>query len=286
MMLYSNVGMLDHAIRTFHEMKCEKTVKSFCALLTACLENKKYDLVHEFTASKKSAGIEPNVVVYNLVMRAFIGEGKIDRARDLLGKMDVKPDVSSYNVLLTGYLRKGDREKFDEVFEEMKGEGFEPNLVTYNLKISMLCRSKECVKAKELLGEMKVKGFKPNEASFNAIIDGFCKVGDYESAKSVFKSMRSDADESDGVSPNADSYMSLIPYVVKEGEFEYALELCRESITRNWVPPFASMEGLVKGLVNLSKVDEAKKIVELMKKRLRGSATSRWTEVEALLPLQ
>lgn len=285
-MLYSNARMLDHAIRTFDEIKPElKTVKSFCALLSACLENKKYDLVHSFAASIPSkTGIQPNIVVYNLVMRAFVAEGKDNKAIDLLEtKMgDVKPNVASYNVLLTAYLKTGDKYMFRETFEEMKRKGLEPNLVTYNLRISMLCKDEECATAMKLIEEMMANGVKPNENSFNPIIDMFCKTGDFEAAMSVFESLYSH----DALAPNVYTYMSLIPPLVNKGEFESALQLCKESIRKKWIPPFASMEGLVKGLVDLSMVDEAKEIVELMKKRLRGNATNRWTEVEAHLPLQ
>lgn len=46
-------------------------------------------------------------------------------------------------------------------------------------------------------------------------------------------------------------------HMVEEGEFDSAFE---------------AMEGLVNEFVKLSKVDEAKKVVEKMKKRLRGGA--------------
>ncbi|KAF9587030.1 hypothetical protein IFM89_039716 [Coptis chinensis] len=291
MMLYSHAKMLDQVIATFDriaELDCNQTDKSMCALLSACLQNRRFDLVHQYFESVPAkTAIKPGVVAYNLLMRAYIDEKKIDSARSLLDKMEsekgIKPDVASYNVVLTAYLRNGEEEKFDKLFDELLNKGLEPNLVTYNLRIKWFCKKKDCDRAKEILQEMLAKGVKPNVNSYNAVIDGFCKIADFESAKKVFDAMNA-GDES--VKPNSDSYITLIQQLVQEKEFIQALDMCKESLQKKWVPPFTSMEGLVKGLVEISKADEAKEIVETMKKRLRGSAPESWSKVEGLLPLQ
>ncbi|KAL5697295.1 hypothetical protein ACHQM5_030847 [Ranunculus cassubicifolius] len=284
-MHYSNVGKLDQAIRTFEQMKCEKSEKSFCALLTACLENSRFDLVHKYFESVPGEiGVLPGIVAHNLVMRAFIAEKKVDLARELFDKMEsekgLKLEVSSYNVMLTGYLKYGEDKKFDELYKEFMEKGLEPNLVTYNLKLSSLCKNMECVRAKRLIDEMVGKGVKPNVASFNTVIAGFCKIADFESAKSVLEKLCSEEDET--VSPNSETYVTLIHHLVEEGEFELALEMCKKSLERKWVPPFFDMAGLVKGL---SKENEAKEVVENMKKMLRGTAPDAWKKVEVLLRL-
>lgn len=61
--------------------------------------------------------------------------------------------------------------------------------------------------------------------------------------------------------------------------------MCKEIIRRKWVPPFEAMDGLVKGLVEMSKVEAAKEVVEKMKKRLKGNAADSWKTHEAALPL-
>ncbi|PIA26656.1 hypothetical protein AQUCO_09100070v1 [Aquilegia coerulea] len=286
-MLYSEAGMLDQAIRTFDQLE-QKSEKSFCALLSACLENRRFDLIHQYFESVPSnTGLSPGIVAHNLVMRAFCAEKSFDSARALLKKMEthkgLKPDVASYNVLLTAYLRNRQEDKFDELYKDFTKKGLEPNLVTYNARITRLVKNKECVRAKKILDEMISKGVKPNVNSFNTIIEGFCKIADFDSAKAIFDKMRS---EDDFVSPNSDSYVTLITHLVQEGEFESALDMCKASLEKKWVPPFSSMKGLVNGLVKHSKVNEAKEIVENMKKYLRGSAPDNWAKIEGLLPLQ
>ncbi|KAI8574103.1 hypothetical protein RHMOL_Rhmol01G0328600 [Rhododendron molle] len=60
---------------------------------------------------------------------------------------------------------------------------------------------------------------------------------------------------------------------VMEGDFDSALEMCKEIIKRGWFPPFEATEVLVNGLVKMSRADEAKEVVEKMKERL-GRGTS------------
>lgn len=45
------------------------------------------------------------------------------------------------------------------------------------------------------------------------------------------------------------------------------------------------MEGLVRGLVCISKVEEAKEVVEKTKKMLKGPAMDSWGKIEAALSL-
>ncbi|KAG4176860.1 hypothetical protein ERO13_A11G271366v2 [Gossypium hirsutum] len=161
----------------------------------------------------------------------------------------------------------GDQNGFDRAMKEVINKGFEGNLATYNHRISRLCKSKECARAKKLLDEIVSKGLKPNSASYNTIIDGFCRIGDLESTKKVLDKMLSD----EYVLPCSFAYYSLIRSM--------------EIIKRKWVPSFEAMEGLVKGLVERSKSEKAKQVVEKMKKRLKGNVLESWGKIEAALPL-
>lgn len=243
--------------------------------------------VHEmFRSIPEKIGVTPTVVSHNLVLKAFVQQNDLQSARnwiDELYKDDAKvvPNIDSYNILLGAYWNNGDLVGYDGIVKEISKRGLEFNLATYNYRILRLCKNKECARAKKMLDEMVSKGVKPNSRSYDAIIHGYCNVGDIESAMKVLKSMLEDGH----VSPSSRSYYSLIRSMVKEGEFDLALETCREIIKRRWVPPFEAMEVLVRGLVAMSKVEEAKEVVEKMKKRLKGPAVDSWGKIEAALSL-
>ncbi|KAM7490003.1 hypothetical protein LguiA_032924 [Lonicera macranthoides] len=289
-MLYSEAGMLDNALQVFDKMSQNNsplTEKSLCAVLSVYLDNKIYDdKFHQIFASfPQKYGVSPGVKSYNLVLKAFCQAKDVDSARALLDKMEneasVVPDIDSYNILLDAYLGNGNKSGFDGMVKEIVNKGLEPNLTTYNHRILRLCKNKECARAKKLLDEMISKGVEPNSASYNAIIFGFCKVGDLESAKNVLNKMVGDG----YASPPSFAYYTLMRHMVEEGEFDAALEMCKEILRRKWIPPFEAMGGLVNGLVKISKAEEAKEVVEVMKKRLRGTAVDSWGKIEATLPL-
>lgn len=282
--------MTDNAVQVFDKMleqkACPCTEKSLCAILSVYLTNKIYgDRFHQaFVSVPAKLGVSPGVKSYNLALKAFCEAKDIGSARALLDKMEnvthVVPDIDSYNVLLGAYLAKrGNKSVFDEVVKEILKKGLEGNLTTYNHRILRLCKSKEGSRAKKLLDEMVSKGVKPNSATYGAIIFCFCKVGDLESAKKVLERMVS---AGYALPP---SYFNVMRQMVEEGEFGLALEMCKEILSRKWIPPFEVMEGLVNGLVKISKIEEAKEVVEEMKSRLRGTAVDSWGKVEAALPL-
>ncbi len=277
--------MLDHATRTLHLIDSSQlSEKSLCAILTAHLNNRLFQQVRDlFQTLPSKLNVTPGVASHNLVLKSFIEENNdVQAALNWVEKMDkLAPNIASYNILLGAYLKNDDLVGFDGLVKEISKKGLEFNLVSYNYRISRLCKSKECARAKKLLDEMISKDVKPNSASYGAIINGFCKVGDLESAKKVLESMSSDG----YVSPCSFPYYVLIRNAVREGEFDLALEMCKEIIKRRWIPPFEAMEGLVNGLAKMSRVEEAKEVVEKMKKRLKGPAVDSWGKIEAALPL-
>lgn len=288
-MLYSNAGMVDHALKLFYDLapRYNASEKPLCAILTTLLNNSEFDKFHQvFDSAHEKLSISPGVKAYNLKLRAYCEENRVEMAEELLGgKMEreagVVPDIHSYNVVLAAYLKRKNMGEFDAMVKEVLRKGLEPNVTTYNHRIVRLCKDKECARAKKLLDEMLSKDINPNAASYNTIIDGFSKVGDLESAKMVLEKMSKDG----YVKPSSLTYYTLFRSMVREGEFNSALDTCKEILKRKWVPPFEPMEGLVKGLVGLSKKEEATQVVEKMKKKLQGPAAESWGKIEATLPL-
>ncbi|KAL1803625.1 hypothetical protein ACET3Z_032272 [Daucus carota] len=289
--LYGEVGMIENAHHVFERMlhrkeTCPVSEKAVCAMLEAYLSSGVCDSrFHKvFSEVKEKVGVCAGVRSYNLVMRAFCEGGEIGLARKLVEKMGMEggvgTDIESYNVLLGAYLEKGGTSGFDWAVNEVLSRGLEGNLVTYNYRIMWLCKTKEVVKARDLLDEMVKKGVKPNADSYNTIILWSCKVGDLESAKKVLERMVKDG----YVLQRSLGYFILLRGMVEAGEFEPGLDIFRESLKKNWIPPFETMKGLIIGLVQMSKVESAKQVVEETGKKLRGSAADSWKKLEATLP--
>ena len=72
-------------------------------------------------------------------------------------------------------------------------------------------------------------------------------------------------------------------FLCQGGDYETALKVGKESMEMGWVPHFSTMKLLVNGLAGVSKVKEAKELVELMKGKFTKNVDM-WDEIEAGFP--
>ncbi|XP_010935507.1 small ribosomal subunit protein mL103 (rPPR7) [Elaeis guineensis] len=286
--LYSDAGMLDHAVRTFDHIAaagCPRSERSLCALLSAFLRHGRFDRLHEsFDRVPRELGIAPGISCYNVLLDALCAGGEVEKAHNLLEEMPekgVNPDIISYNTVLSGFLKKGDEARFDEVLKKITEKGLSPNVVTYNCRISALCGKGKSFEAEELLDVMVSKEVYPNRLSFKTLIDAFSKQGDVDSAMRVFKRMQDmKRNDGSGVSASFEMYMVLLHGLVGKGKLGPGVEVFKECLERKWAPPFETVRGLVDGLIKNSQVDEAKDVIAKMRKVVRGDAADAWKNVE------
>lgn len=280
--LFGQAGLLDDAVRLFDEMT-SPTLKCFNSLLFAGVVAKKHgDVARMFKEYPKAHGLEPDVDSYNNVILSFCESGSSRSVYSLLDEMaekGVKPNVTSYNNLITGLCREGNGDDVGKVLEMMKANDCNPRVSTYNHMIKGLCKMNKSVEAKNLLEKMvKMRNVRPNVVTYQHLINGFCKESNLEEAKKLF----ADMDHRKGCVPDSYCYFVIIYYLCKGGEFEDALNFCKKSIEKNWVPRFTTMKTLVKGLVDCSKMEEAKEIAKAVKDKFPNNSEM-WKEVDELL---
>ncbi|KAK9706436.1 hypothetical protein RND81_07G124400 [Saponaria officinalis] len=282
--LYGQAGMSQNAITTFEQMEqmgIRRTVKSFNSLLFSCILAKKYDEVKRiFTDFPTMYKIEPDIDSYNTVIKAFCEAGESISGYSIIAEMDrkrCKPNATTFANLIAGFYKE---EKFDDVgkvLKSMEEHGMKPGLSMYNVRIESLCKLGRSFEAKALLDGMLERDMKPNTKTYTSLIHGFCKEGKFEDAKNLFKNM-----VNRGCKPNSDCYFTLIYFLCQGGDYETALQISKQSIEKNWVPNFTTMKSLVEGLVTVSKVDEAKELVGLVKEKFPKHADL-WKETEEKL---
>ncbi|KAJ4776402.1 Pentatricopeptide repeat-containing protein [Rhynchospora pubera] len=282
--LYSQSGMVAHAVRTFNQIK-SVTDRSFSALLSAYFDNKMFDQLHKaFNTLPIELGFSPGIASYNVFLKCLCSEGKLVTARAVLAEMPKKglePDIISYNEVLNGYLKKGDEPGFNEFLKLVYQREFRPNATTYNLRIRLLCNKGRSFEAKELVDYMILNKIYPNLLTFNTIIDGFCKEGKVSSAMRVFKRMKEVIlVDCTGITPNFETYSLLIKGLVENQLFLPAVEVCKECAEKKWAPPFQAVRKLVDGLLDISR-KEAEQVVRNVRKVVKGDAVDEWKKIEA-----
>ncbi|KAL4387648.1 hypothetical protein GQ457_09G001430 [Hibiscus cannabinus] len=286
LILYGQAKMLDRAVAVFDEFYnkglCGST-KSLNALLVAGLMAKDYEEVKRiFAEFPQRYGINPDLETYNNAIKAFCQSGSSSSVYSILVDMKnkgVKPNAATFGTLLAGFYEEEKYEDVGKVLNLMKEYGIPVGVSTYNIRIQSLCMLKKSNEAKALLLGMISKGINPNAATYNHLIHGFCKEGNLEEAKCLFNSMV----END-LEPDSQCYFTLVHFLCQGGDYESGLRICRECMEKNWVPKFSTMKLLVNGLVRMSKVEEAKKLIQNVKKKFSKNSYL-WDEIEkGLLP--
>ncbi|XWS19436.1 hypothetical protein CRYUN_Cryun31cG0015800 [Craigia yunnanensis] len=285
LVLYGQAKMLNHALTAFdyfyNEGLC-RSAKSLNALLVAAILAKDYKEVKRiFVEFPKRYGIEPDLETHNTAIKAMCESESSSSVYSLLVDMKskgVKPNATTFGTMLAGFYKEEKYEDVGKVLNLMKEHGIPVGVSTYNIRIQSLCMLKKSNEAKALLDGMLSKGIKPNTVTYNHLIHGFCKEGNLEEAKRLFKSM-----VNRGLEPDSQCYFTLVHFLCQGDDFETALSICKESMEKKWVPKFSTMKSLVNGLASVSKVEEAKELIQNVKEKFSKNADM-WDEIEKGLP--
>ncbi|KAL6990865.1 hypothetical protein U1Q18_008988 [Sarracenia purpurea var. burkii] len=265
--LYGKSGMFEQASKVFDEMpdyKCDRTVKSFNALLGACVSSKNFDKVDGyFRELPGKLAVKPDVVSYNTVVKAFCKMGLLDSAVSTVDEMEkngLEPDLITFNTLLDAFYGNGRWVEGENIWARMENKDLVPDIRSYNAKLVGLISEKKMSEAVDLVGELSSKGLKPDVFSYNALIKGNCKDGNLEEVKRWYKELS----KSD-YAPDRATFGTLLPFVCENGDFDWAFELCKDIFDKRCLVDGAVLQLVVDGLAKESKIEEAKKLVQLGK---------------------
>ncbi|XVF40678.1 hypothetical protein PTKIN_Ptkin01aG0133800 [Pterospermum kingtungense] len=285
LILYGQAQMLNHALKAFDDFYNEglcRSPKSLNALLVAAILAKDYkEAKRIFVEFPTRYGIEPDLETYNTAIKALCESGSSSSVYSILVDMKnkgLKPNTTTFGTLLAGFYEEEKYEDVGKVLNLMEEHGIPVGLTTYNVRIQSLCKLKKSNEAKALLDGMLSKGIKPNSVTYAHLIHGFCKEGNLEEAKRLLKSM---VDR--GLKPDHQCYFTLVYFLCQGGDFEAALNICKKSMEKKWVPNFSTMKSLVNGLASISKVEEAKELIQNVKEMFSRNADM-WDEIEKDLP--
>src|SRR5258708_21894460 len=88
------------------------------------------------------AGVRPIAHTFSILIKSAVDSGQMDVAMRVLVEWDslaqtwetgIKVNVYAVTILMGGYLRRGDRTKAKEIYDEMLLRGISPSSVTYGL---------------------------------------------------------------------------------------------------------------------------------------------------------
>ncbi|XP_044977308.1 pentatricopeptide repeat-containing protein At3g13160, mitochondrial-like [Hordeum vulgare subsp. vulgare] len=268
--LYGRASMPSHAAATFHKLPAQhKSTMTFNSVLSAYADAGDFDgltaAFQEIPATHPS--IVPTVYSYNVLIHALCQKPDISAALDavhLMEKHGIPPDIITFNTLLNGFCNNGRVHEAETVWEMIKERNLEPDAKCYNAKLRGLVAEGRIDDAAAVLERLEKDGPKPDTVSYNELIRGYCKAGRLQEAKKLYDDLVKNE-----CTPNKGTYETLLPQLLQAGELDCALTYCYKifSDKRNLRVECGVLQDVVNALVDVSRVEEAAKIVVLGRKK-------------------
>jgi len=153
---------------------------------------------------------------------------------DKINKMQLTPDINTFNNLLNACFASGNYESADKLIEEMFdfASPIQPDLSTFNIRLKgVSCRLDSAVTSElkdeliaimdKIMEELVKSSIKPNDISINTMLDILIKAGKIKRAWELFDSML----EKYEIEPDKYSYSTIIKalrYELDESKLERA----------------------------------------------------------------
>ncbi|KAF9613687.1 hypothetical protein IFM89_010129 [Coptis chinensis] len=188
------------SFRRFRKMVLVFDTSCYNGLLrTLCQEKSMSDARNVYHCLKKE--FKPNLQTFNILLSGWKSSEEAEGFFEEMSELGVKPDVVSYNCLVDVYCKNREIDKALKVVEKMRDGGMTPDVYTYTSIIGGLGLVGQPDKARDVLKEMMEYGCYPDAAAYNAVIRNFCIAKRVMDAYNLMDEM-----VRTGLSPNATTY--------------------------------------------------------------------------------
>ncbi len=129
----------------------------------------------------KNEGNGVDATGVNVIIQAAAFLNDLQRAvgtYKAMPSLDVKPDVTTFNLLLSACVSVGHRELGDRLFSEMVDALLKPNLETYKQLIALHLTQSDYEDAFFYLEQMKTAGLKPSYPIYDGLVRKCVSMGD------------------------------------------------------------------------------------------------------------
>ncbi|XP_042507827.1 pentatricopeptide repeat-containing protein At3g12770-like [Macadamia integrifolia] len=188
-------GYHEDALDVFHEMLWsfeELNAITIASVLPACAGLKDLDLGQGIHAYALKCGLSGNIFVGGSLIDMYSKSDRTDYAeRVFMGIKTKNPAV--WNGMIAAYVNEGKMQAASELLHLMQIEGSKPDMITYNTILAGYARKGQRYEAFKFLLEMGQKGLKPNIVSFNLLVSGFQQSGLSGEALKTFRIMQTDS---------------------------------------------------------------------------------------------
>merc|ERR1719333_1961495 len=244
------------------ERKEEVDISKHVAMMRA--RSKENDLEGAMQVFRKlqASGVQLTALAYNALLDACVQCSKVNVALQHFKEMKDLGlvDVVSYNTLLKAYLKQGQVVKARKLLTEMSECGIQANQVTYNEMLNALVAVKDRHEMWGLVREMNAIGMRPNSVTCSIILKSLTAHSapeDVRQAMALIDNLQEDMDEV--------LFASMIKAYGRARDIERVRELWHEMRRRHVTPTSITLGCVIDALVNNGFPDEALSLVREIK---------------------
>lgn len=249
----------------FRKLVPEFDTNCFNALLrTLCQEKSMRDARNVYHSLKHK--FRPNLQTFNILLSGWKSSEEAEGFFEEMREMGVKPDVVSYNCLVDVYCKGREMDKALKLVDKMREEEILPDVITYTSIIGGLGLAGQPDKARDVLKEMKEYGCYPDVAAYNAAVRNFCIAKRLGDAYSLMYEM-----VKKGLSPNATTYNLFFRVFFWSNDLQNAWDLYGRMMAAGCLPNTQSCMFLIRLFRRQEKVEMALQLWNDMVEKRFGS---------------
>merc|ERR1719420_2137386 len=255
---------LEGAVQVFRKLQSsgvQLTALAYNALLDSCVQCSKVNVALQHFKEMKDLGLV-DVVSYNTLLKAYLKQGQIVKARKLLSEMaesNIQANQVTYNEMLNALVAVKDRHEMWALVREMNVIGMRPNSVTCSIILKSLTGHSAPSDVKQAMALIDNMQEDMDEVLFASVIEACVRVGqlDLLSVK-----LQQYAARGGLAGLSAPTYGSMIKAYGRAHDIERVMELWAEMRRRCVRPTSITLGCMVDALVTNGRPDGAHQLVK------------------------
>merc|ERR1719238_2485340 len=258
---------LEGAMQVFRKLQSsgvQLTALAYNALLDSCVQCGKVNVALQHFKEMKDLGLV-DVVSYNTLLKAYLKQGQIVKARKLLTEMsesNIQANQVTYNEMLNALVTVKDRQEMWALVREMNAMGMRPNSVTCSIMLKSLTAHSAPEDVRQAMALIDNLHEDMDEVLFASVIEACVRVGQLDLLSSKLQQYAGIGGLAGLTAP---TYGSMIKAYGRARDIERVRELWNEMRRRHVRPTSITLGCVIDALVNNGFPDEAFSLVREIK---------------------
>merc|ERR1719217_1289958 len=255
---------LEGAMQVFRKLQSsgvQLTALAYNALLDSCVQCGKVHVALQHFKEMQDLGLV-DVVSYNTLLKAYLKQGQIVKARKLLGEMaenNIQANQVTYNEMLNALVTVKDRKEMWALVREMNAMGMRPNSVTCSIILKSLTSHSAPDDVRQAMALIDNLQEDMDEVLFASVIEACVRIGQLDLLSSKLQQY---AGLGGLAGLTAPTYGSMIKAYGRARDIERVRELWGEMRRRHVKPTSITLGCMVDALVTNAQPEEALALVQ------------------------